>query len=108
MAACICDPALVPLLCRRPLSDDMRPNTGKAESALYVSLCEACAVWLTFEDGGPPLHIVLVPADPPELGGPLPSGDLAQGTGLHSHSQASTTDTASIAPATAVGGVALP
>lgn len=42
----------------------------------------------TFEDGGTPLHVVLVPADPPELGGALAGGGLAQGTGPHCHSQA--------------------
>ena len=31
---------------------------------------------LTFEYGGPPFHVVLVPADPPELGGALPSGQV--------------------------------
>ncbi len=42
---------------------------------------------VTFEDGGSPFHVVLVPADPPELGGALACGGLVQGTGLHCHSQ---------------------
>ena len=53
----------------------------------------------TFEDGGPPLHVVLVPADPPELGGALAGGGLAEGTGLHCHSQCPTL-TPAVTPAT--------
>ena len=101
---------LPPLLCSRgPISDDL--DTACGATAVCVHVCEpvqSFAVQLTFEDGGPPLHVVLVPADPPELGGPLAVGGLAQRTGLHSHSQACTTATASIAPATATGSVALP
>lgn len=50
-------------------------------------LAVVTACMRTFEYGCPPLHVVLVPADPSKLGRALASGQVIQGAGLHTDSQ---------------------